>query len=451
MKNEKLRQNIFLKRTFMKGCISPWSIFVVWCIVIMPVLFIACEYKNKPADNPVASSDNTGKPVITSITPATQAVAGVREITIVGTNLGIKNGDTNWIFIGGMQPKIKEIQNSSITIYRPALSNDHYGKPLYVNITDPKMLTVSSSITYMVELPGAVVGAYPAANFPTILASECDNQAQENLYTTYGKTLYKTDFAGVTQSVVLNAANLLSSDYASATALSFGPGSHGRNLFIAVGKSYIARLYVADTLARTNLPVKLTVPAAVSQLDFDEKGNLYVGGNGYLYVADSSVGTGAAPPFTPITGYTGSVNIIKIRVVKESGIQYLYVADSTHVWKSQAGSSFNGGTPLVDLSAHTELSGCTISSFDLDENGSIFLCLKHHPIYSLFIRENDGSITPFYSDSNILPNTVDKLMWGNSKYLYLVSSSLTGSGKIYRLTLDRNGALYQGRTFIRPF
>ncbi len=451
MKNEKLNQSIFSKRTFAKGCISPWSIFVACCILIMPILFIACEYDNKPGViYPAMTIDTTGRPVIASIAPATQASAGVREITITGVNLGIKNGtDSMWVFIGGVRPIIKEIQNSYITIYRPQLSSDHYGKPIYVSVTDPKILSVSSSLTYSVESPGAVVGAYATATFPTLLAAECDNQAQENVYTTAAKNVWKTDFAGVTQTNELNPVNLLSSDYASITAMSFGPGAYEKNLFIAVGKTYIARVFVADTTSgnKKYIPTKLTVPGAVSQLDFDGNGNMYTGGNGNLYVADSSVGTSAAPTFTPISGYTGG-NITKIRVVKESGNQYLYVADSTHVWKSPAGSSFNG-TLLVDLSTHPELSGCTISSFDLDVNSSIFLCLKNNPNYSLFIRENDGAITPFYNDPNILPNTVTKLMWGNSKYLYLMSTTLTVDGKIYRLTLDRNGAPYQGRAFIK--
>jgi hypothetical protein len=451
MKNEKLRQSILSKRTFAKGCISPWSIFVACCILIIPVLFIACEYDNKPGMiyDPTAVIDTTGRPTITGIRPATQAIAGVREITIDGTNLGIKNGtDTNWIFIGGMRPMIKDIQDSYITIYRPALSNDRYDKSISVNVTDPKIMDRSSSMAYWVESPGSVVGDYSSI-VSSLLAVDFDKQ--ENLYVTAGRNVYRTDFAGVTQAIVLNSVNLGSSDYTSITAMSFGPGAYERNLFIADGKSYIARIFIVDTILgiRRYIPIQLPVPAAVKQLDFDEKGNLYTGGNGNLYVADSSVGTSAAPTFTQITGYAGGVDIIKIRVVKESSNQYLYVADSISVWKSQiAGSSLVNSTQLVNLNG-TALSTCRITSFEVDENGTIFLCLRNNPRYSLFIRENDGSITPFYSDPNILPHTVDKLMWGNSKYLYLISSSLPGAGRIYRLTLDRNGAPYQGRTFIK--
>ena len=456
MKNEKLRQSNFFKKTSAKGFTSPWLILFALCVLAVPVFFIACEYANKPGViYPAMNTDTTGRPTITGISPVSGAAAGVREITINGSSLGIKtNTDTPWVFIGGVQPIIKEMHDAFITIYRPKLSNDHYDRTISVSVTDPKMLTTSSSFNYSVETPGALVGDYSANVTSALLSVEFDKQ--ENLYTAIAaKGVVQTDFAGVTQTTVLNSGNLLSGDYSAVSAMAFGPGSSRRNLFIAVNKNYIARIAVFDTLNRTGTkyasPVKLTVPAAVSALDFDEKGNMYTAGNGNLYVADTSVGNSTAPVFTPISGYSGVTNLIKIRVVNGSNI---YIADSMHVWKGQlTGTALAMGAPLVDLSLHPELSG-KLSSFDVDASGSVFLCIKNNPNYSLFFCESDGSITPFYKDPSILPNTADRIVWGNSKYLYLISSALQSggsyvAGRVYRLTLDRNGAPYQGRTFIK--
>ena len=302
MKNEKVRQNIFSKKVFTKGSLSPRLIFFVCCMVMIPVLFIACEYSNKPGIiyDPNVSVDVSGKPTITGIAPAAGAVGGVREITINGTNLGVVNGDTNLVYFGAVRPLIKEIHDSYITIYRPRLSNDHYDRTITVSVTNPNLLTVSSSFSYNVQAPGALAGDYSAPQSP-LLAVEFDNQTTaENCYATAGKTLYKTDFAGVTQITVLNAVALLSGDYNAITAMAFGPGSFGRNLFISVGKNYIARIAVFDTINKNNKPIKLTLPAVVSQLDFDANGNIYIAGNGNLYVADTSVGNSAAPIFTTI-------------------------------------------------------------------------------------------------------------------------------------------------------
>ena len=437
--------------------ISLWTVGIIVCLFVIPILFIACEYSNEPAIiyKPDQSIDTTGRPFISGILPATQAVAGVREITIIGTNLGIRNGtDTNWVLIGGVKPIYKDIQNSAITIYRPQLSDDKYGKSIYVNITDPKLLGVSSSFTYLVESPGAVVGDYTGIN--SLNAIEFDNKNPENIYIeAANKNVYKTDFPGVTQTIVLNPANLLSSDFAGVTSMSFGPGSSDRNLFMTVSKPYVYRIIVYDTLNKNNKPVKLNTPTPVHQLDFDESGNLFTAGIGNIYYADTSVGNSATPTFSSIGGYTGGVPK-KMRLVKESGILQLYIADSLRVWKGPiTTSSFSGGSPLVDLTTKPSLSGCFISSIEVDANGTILLCIINHAKYSLFVRESDGSITPFYTDSKILPKTAEKLAWGNNKYLYLISSSwqtqptVYAPGRVYIMTLDRNGAPYNGRTFVK--
>lgn len=456
MKNKKIRHSTFSERAFAHGFISRWLLIGAMFTVILSALFEACEYENNPAAiyNPSAALDTTGKPVITGITPATQAAAGVREITITGVNL--TGTDTSWVIIGGASPVIKNRQSTSITFYRPALTSDRYDKPISVSVTDPTMEATSSNIAYYVETPGVVTGDYSISSKPL---GGADFDSAGNVYVITNKTLYRIDFAGVTQTTLANSAALTSSDFNSPPFVCFGPASNNRNLFIAAAnQSYIWRLAESGIFS-SGKPVKLLVPSAVNTIDFDENGNLYTAGNGNFYVADKSVGDSAAPIFTEISGYAGVTNLVKIRIFNESssGNKYIYIADSMHVWKALlSDSSLAMGAPLVDLSAHSELSGCTISSFDIDHNGSIFLCLQHNPSYSLFFVESDGSITPFYRDPNILPKTVDKLVWGNSNYLYLISSSLQSvpgtyaSGRIYRMILDRNGAPYYGRNVARP-
>jgi len=132
------------------------------------------------------------------------------------------------------------------------------------------------------------------------------------------------------------------------------------------------------------------------------------------------------------------------------------VGDSLNIWRSQINSdgSLSGKEVLLNLSSIPGLSTYFISSFDIDENGSIYLCINH-PTYKVFFRENETSVTPYYYDTGILPNTVNLLAWGTDRYLYLISSSLRQSGstlyaseRLYRMTQDKNGAAYQGRNFI---
>jgi len=217
MKNEKLRQSFFSKKTSTKGYSSLWWIVVACSLLMMSVFFISCVYENEPGIiYPAMVIDTTGMPRITDITPSVTnggAIGGIREIKIIGTNLGLRNGDTNWIYFGGVHPIIKDIQNSSITIYRPKLSNDNYNKSIDVNVTDPKLSIKSSNFQYMVESPGVVVGDYSAFN-SELRAIDFDNQG--NLYALFAaKTLLKNDFAGVSTFTALTSANLLQAEYAS--------------------------------------------------------------------------------------------------------------------------------------------------------------------------------------------------------------------------------------------
>jgi hypothetical protein len=425
------------------------------CIMFMLIFINACEKFTEPGVIYNASlNTSTNTPVITRVSPPGVAYAGVssREIKIYGRNLGVKNGtDTVWVYIGGARAVIKEIiMDSVITIYRPKLSDDHYDNAnIVLSVTDPKAIDTSSSITYMVELPGLVVGDY--TNVTASMAG-VDFDKEENLYTVAGRSVWRNDFSGVTLTQLMGTGNL-AGDFRTTTDAKLGPGEFKITMYAAVNKNYLYS-FRADTTATTVSSIKAvkiaaSLPAAalITKFDFDENGNIYAGGSGgiyYIYLNKDSVSQNL--------GYDNA-NLTEMRVFNNS----LYISDSISVWQIPiTGEGVLGGqSELVNLSADPNLSNCRISSFTFDEFGNLYLCLQHNPRYCLFFRESDGSITPFYHDSSILPNTVEKLIWGNSRYLYLCSSSLAGatagtfaSARIYRMNMDRNGAPYQGRKFL---
>jgi hypothetical protein len=439
--------------------IAPkWSIFLLTilacCIMFMLIFISACEKFTEPGVIYNASQNqSTDVPTITKVSPQSVATAGVisREIKIYGRNLGVKNGtDTVWVYIGGTQAVIKEIyMDSVITVYRPSLSDDRYDKEIVLSITDPNAIDTSANIMYMVESPGLVVGDY--ANIYSAMAA-VDFDKDENLYTVAGRSLWRNDFSGVTLTQLMGTGNL-AGDFKSTTDAKLGPGEFQITMYAAVNKNYLYS-FRADTTAVTVTSIKavkfatdLPATALISKIDFDENGNIYAGGSGgiyYINLTDSSISQNL--------GYENA-NLTEMRVFNGS----LYISDSLKVWQIPiAGQGALGGqTQLVNLSTDPNLSNCRISSFTIDESGNIYLCLRHHPQYCLFLRESDGSITPFYHDTSILPNTVEKLIWGNSKYLYLCSSSLAGatagtfaSSRIYRMNMNRNGAPYYGRQFL---
>ena len=431
-------------------------LFLASCVVVSTIFFTCTD--NPIPDELYPSQDVpslSDRPTITDIIPNAIAGDAVREIQIRGTKLGIKNGtDTNWLFIGGLKPIYKQITDSLITIYRPSLSDDKYGVTIYFNITDPSFDGVSSSKEYVIQRPGAIVGDYTLAGNAAVQAFDFDTK--ENLYAFIGgsRTLLRTDSAGVSQATILNAAYFPSGTtvLSTTTDMTFGPGDSLKNLYIINGQNIIYRQkWSVDAPATTNKGVKITITPEVAKMDLDEIGNIYAGGRTGIYRISSSIGTVDTPQVSASLGYAG-LNIRQVRITKIGSTNYIYVADSLRVWRSvlSNGAFADKEQELVTLIGTAYQDSNYINSIAIGAGGELYLCLKNHPKYSLFVVESDNSITPFYFDPSILPHTVDQLEWGNHNQLYLLSGSLLNNpGRIYRINLDRNGAPYYGRQFVQ--
>jgi hypothetical protein len=457
MKNKNLRKYFMRnKEIFSRSIIRNWVIGIS-LILIIPILFNACEkfedtssiYKSEPA--------STNAPSITGIVPANIAAAGVREIKIVGQNLlGVNvNDTTSWIFVGGTAPKIKEIADDHITIYRPALPSNKYDKDIYINVTNPEAISISSSVAYKVESTGLFVQDF---SFGTASYIAFESDKDDNLYILGdNRNLFFVSYSGA-GTPPTQLGGILPTSIKNTSDMKFGPGPDKLNLYFAVGTKDIYRAR-ADSVVTSKAPTSIiaTLPGSgtASKIDFDANGNLYAGGkNGIYFVkrnADNSFGDILS------CGYEG-LNLKGIFVSKE----YVYVADSIHVWKSliSADGTLGEKTELVNIKNNSELSSLLISSFVIDENNSIYLCIKGHPNYSLFLVESAQVITPYYEDANIIPGqNTEKLIWGSGRNLYLTKGSVyladgktrkSGSdqiNRVYRLYMDKNGAAYNGRKF----
>jgi len=419
-------------------------------IVSAALILNSCVDFEEPAAIYDPSYPKTDDPVITGVAPAGIAMGGVREIRITGQNLGVKGSDTDWVFVGGVRAEIKEIIGTqTIVVYRPQLSEGNYGSQIQINVTAPNAIDTSANTEYMVESPGETVGNY-GTNFSgnVFLAVDFDNQ--ENIYIATGRAVWRNDPSGNTLAQM--AGNFPRNPFESITDAKLGPGTPGINMYLACGIDIIYRVRVDTVQTGTVRPAAVdTLPGNVSKLDFDANGNIYSGGSAGVFLTTLSDGSTSQS-----LGYEGTTNIKGLRIVYEGTNGYIYVGDSLNIWRSQINSdgSLSGKEVLLNLSSIPGLSTYFISSFDIDENGSIYLCINH-PTYKVFFRENENSVTPYYYDTGILPNTVNLLAWGTDRYLYLISSSLRQSGstlyaseRLYRMTQDKNGAAYQGRNFI---
>jgi hypothetical protein len=375
-------------------------------------------------------ANNTSSPVITSVIPAGSAIAGVREITILGQNF--KAGDTTWVYIGNQSPMIKTLTDTKIVVYRPP----NYGNSLDIKVVVPSAIAVAKVSNYNVEMPISDVPIFNSP--PQFSVIEADRYgsfwicAPRAIYRVTPDFLFATAFMDRTK---LNARFTAFAD------MKFGRGGY---LYLLAGLRYdytttrteIFRVDPADSTKAVE--VYATLPSSTARLDFDEGGNIYTGGTDGVYFVNTS-GT-----ITPTGRYAG-VTITEIRVYKDS----LYVSDAKNVWKNSIspGGAVGAPQPVVNLNNLPALATCSITSFNLDTDGNVYLCLHGHPQYCVFVLESDGSVTPFYLD-NIIPDLVDQLVWAyNSRYLYLNRSiSLVGAGsRVYRMGMEKPGATNYGR------
>jgi hypothetical protein len=183
------------------------------------------------------------------------------------------------------------------------------------------------------------------------------------------------------------------------------------------------------------------IPGAAIDLDFDENGNLYCGGNGKnIYLV--------SPSFTVSTVATyDDINIKSLRVYEG----YLYVAgtysgiDTTipnvGVWKNEIQSSSGtlGEKELVLDWSVASGTNSNILAITFDEEGVLYIAPDAGDGVSLV--KSDGTLEALYP--KILSSPVHKLCWGNGEFLYI---NFQGDKKgIYKVAMGKNGAPRYGR------
>ena len=388
----------------------------------------ACNEYNEPGiiyDADVSAYP--ASPVITGVAPSDSLIAGVREVTINGTDFPT---DTSLIhvFFGSQRAIIKSASSTSLVVHRPPNSGS-----LMVKVEVPAALGIPK-VPYKIEIPMEKFGV-----FNTITRGFFVMEVDKDDYLWIGsrRYIYKVTPDGLYPNIFMTDA-LLKSPFVEPTDLRFGPGGL---LYVALKGSKI--IYTINPQDATQGPVTYaTFPNNAEKMDFDQNGNLFAGKANGLYLVDNATKTVTA------TGHYGNnFPIVDIRIFNH----YVYVASDSCISKTiinADGSLGSSDELVVDIFNNPALSQCAINSFSIAADGTIYLGLKNHPDYSIFVLGSDGSVTPFYTD-NILPKKVEQMFWGNGRHLFLFNGkgqATDSSRSVNRMGLDKNGAPYLGRT-----
>lgn len=365
----------------------------------------------------------TELPVINSVEPAQEALAGVTKITITGNNFS-NVPEYNMVFFNGAPSEILEASPNKLVVQAPNLVSDSVvikvsvvGSDLFSNFYPYKLKpTIKEFYTKFqdFEIPHAIT---------------VDNNS--NVYVSLeGRGIKKIN------------ANEEMTDYAPKGAETFWNSlKFGTGLQIYAAKNLRGVWKVTEGQTPPNSPwIATPTGSKIIDMDFDQNMNCWaVGNNNAIYkIPPGAVNT------NDVVSFTFLANIRSVRVFQN----YLYVAgmkDSIEgVWRFPIENGNLGNSELYfnysdNIDKLTQINAIT---FAADGDLIVGTNKKVDPI---LVIHPDGSNEILYP--GVIIPSVDVFYWGTDKFLYYTQiDQTTNKGKtIYRIDMQKQGAPYYGR------
>tara|TARA_A100001011_G_C14254311_1_gene819326 strand:+ start:486 stop:1703 length:1218 start_codon:yes stop_codon:yes gene_type:complete len=386
----------------------------------------SCDDPNQPSDLWDPNDSGYPTPFISNVYPSDSAYSGSDRIKISGGNFK-DNKDSIFVYFNTGLAEILSVDDSTILVIPPNV--------------------VSDSVKIKVAVQGAFLFGYYSKNyilFPRIIQygnfDAIDESvwglavdAYENLYVGLsifpeGKIDKLTAPFGSREEGFINS--LLQTPY----SMRIGPDN---SIYYVDG----VNPYIVKQSLITGVPSFNTLPGIVSDLDFDQNGNLYCGGSDQgLYIVDSELSSIIASDYT-------DVSIKAIRVFES----HVYVAGnysgeeddvpSIGVWRNQILNTDGSLSEKEIVLNWVEVSNgsSNITAITFDENGTMYIASDAN--IALATYSTEGVFNELYS--KIIFPPIAKMIWGNHNFLYL---NYRGEPRaVYRIEMDINGAPYYGR------
>jgi hypothetical protein len=404
--------------------IFQFSLYKILILFFLIFFVIACSEYDVASPQWDQDFEDVPIPVITSVSPADVAVAGVNTITITGENF-LEVPDTFGVYFNTIPAEVISNSSTSLTVRRPNLVADEATIKVVPSLT----LVVAKYSPYKID---PVLESFLTFDI-NIYSYGIVADANNNIYIiTTGNpyNIVKIDTSGVQE--ILGTCN-------------FAPN---RAVIGPDGRLYLTRLNnreilvfdeTTDTQASrwTRLPRGVTVSHGI----FDSEGYFYAGGDegGLVSVAPNP---DIADPVVNVTGYYENDEILGLTLYQNS----LYVAvsitepDAQHpelaIWRhALTGSGTVGEMELVlDLSSSALTASKTINTFRFDAKGNMFIGIDgNNPLLINFA----GTSNTDYFYKSILPSNCRQFCWGTGDYIYIIvdEKSDTSGDSIYRVNV----------------
>jgi hypothetical protein len=339
------------------------------------------------------------QPTITSVLPAGGAFGGMDTITINGTDFSSVLAE-NTVYFNATPAKLLSATPTVVKLLAPLVTLDSIGVRVAVAGSD------MFSNTYQYKLTAAVTafGGFLTGEAATSLA--IDNNG--DLYSGFS-TL------GTESGILMFTPDGARSTYAPATAgvavwssLKFGPGGY------VYGTRNVRALYRFAPGGGSSAALWTQVTGATfSDLDFDQNGNAWVGGNNaniYRIAQDKSVSS------YPFVGLVHSLRVYD---------GYLYFAARTDagekVWRAQISPS-GLGTPEVYFDFASAYPSNMALAITFSSDGVLYIGTDS-PDGLVVVNPDKSYSAPFSAYVDIYTPGFFSLAWGAGNDLYASSST----------------------------
>ena len=390
------------------------------------IFFFSCEEPDAPDSIWDGNDQGGATPIVNGVEPSQGAFAGIDTIMITGQHFSPYESE-NLVYFNGMLGNVVNATSSLINVIPPNLVSDS----VEINVAVQGAF-VFGKYENLYSLKAAVVEYGPFDQFTDIYSLDLDTQ--ENLIVSLNATpdaqfwIVDTD----------QDSAVWSSSLAKASGMKMGPT--GSIYFV----NYQRFLYRDEQgTAKENTEIFKRLNGNATDLDFDENGNLFLGGTGSTIDLVDIYNDGGLTDGVSEAKNLDTLDIISLKVYNN----FLYVLTTTvtseqSIYKMPIldNSGALGDLELVfDWSDYTNKEAFALC-FALSEAGDI-LVGSDWASQPLTIIQN-GLATGFYS--SILTAPIVYMAWGNENYLYVINKT-DETNRVQKIDTRMAGADYFGR------
>jgi hypothetical protein len=395
------------------------QIFSLAIIITLSVIIYSCNQDAAPSLYVVEPKGST--PVISGVIPANEALAGVTEVTINGSNFSSVK-EENFVFFGTVQAAVLQASSTQLVVKAPALIKNS----LDLKISVQGVENFSNIIKYnLLEAVGVYYAFVKGIEDPMTVA--VDNS--ENVY------VYLKD-RGIRK---ISAAGVLTN---------FSPrGSESFYIDMKVGPNN--ELFATRPATRAIFRNIEGAPSAtfqvfptgmnIASLDFDKNKNIWAAGSGNRLFS-------VTYPGKDTTGFAIDYTISSVRVYND----YLYLAgknsseEAIYRYKINSNKLLGAKEKYFDIGAKYGLTKIQVNAITFAENGDLIIGTD---MTDAFVLVNSNGVSSIFYPGVINP-IVKSLSWGTKKNLFYIRE-YTDAGTILhslvRVDMQKLSAPYYGR------